>query len=247
MSARRRPEPQSLDVVGRRLLTYADVSDDDLALLGRATAHAATFPARAELIREGHELRPLFVVEGWACRQRVLPDGRRQIVALYLPGDLIGSVLDRPPRYSPCTFLALTPVTASDGSSVRAAISQEPDRHGRLAHAFARAEFALVEHLVNHVVRLGQQTALERMAHFFLEIEERLRDVGLVADDGFSMPLTQETLADTLGVSHVHINRTLQTLRRDELVSVKGPAVVLRDVEALHRIADYRPDAAARD
>ncbi len=93
--------------------------------------------------------------------------------------------------------------------------------------------------LVNQVVRLGRQTAYERVAHFLLELRERLAAVDRVQENRFSFPITQEVLADALGLSVVHMNRTMQQLRRDGLVEQRATAITLRDVPALASIADY--------
>src|SRR5205807_1744095 len=81
--------------------------------------------------------------------------------------------------------------------------------------------------------------ALERVAHFLLELLTRLKIIGLADERSFRMPLTQELIADALGLSVPHVNRTLRQLRDDELVSIEGHIVVVRDMEALSALADF--------
>ena len=102
--------------------------------------------------------------------------------------------------------------------------------------ATARAEEA---GLCDQVVRLGRQTAYERLVHLILELYERLQKVGLVDGDSFSIPLTQELLADALGLSVVHINRTLQQVRRDKLLEMQSGRVTLLQPDRMRLLADW--------
>jgi hypothetical protein len=95
--------------------------------------------------------------------------------------------------------------------------------------------------LLDHVVRLGRQTAYERMAHLILELHWRSMLIGQADDQSFNLPLTQEILADFLGLSIVHVNRTLQQLRREHLIEIAGSRVILLDASQLVAIADYQP------
>lgn len=242
----RRPQPGALSsasarMTARRFAPLADLSPADLALLDGAASRLVHLPPRTELLREGEELRPLILVEGWACRQRVFPNGRRQVISFYLPGDLIGSPVEGWARRSPSSLFTLTPVIAAETAGLGKALLEGRQAHPGLLRACRLAELLDEICLLNHIARLGRQTAYERMAHLLLEIRDRLDQVGLVTDGSFTMPLTQEILADALGLSIVHVNRTLQQLRRDGLIELKGPAVVLKDGAALAAIADYRP------
>ena len=91
----------------------------------------------------------------------------------------------------------------------------------------------------DHVVRLGRQTAYERVVHLMLEFRSRLAVVGQVVDDGFAVPVTQEVLADALGLSVVHINRTLQQIRRDRLFELRGGQLKLRQIELMQAMVDW--------
>jgi CRP-like cAMP-binding protein len=94
--------------------------------------------------------------------------------------------------------------------------------------------------LANQVVRLGRQSAYERMAHLLLGFHDRLDAVGLAQGGAFAMPFTQEVLSDVLGLSTVHTNRTLQQLRREHLIESHGMTMRLMDIKLLAEIADYR-------
>src|SRR5262249_10318746 len=92
----------------------------------------------------------------------------------------------------------------------------------------------------------GRLTAYERVAHLLLELFHRLRPVGFTQGNRYLLPLTQEMLADALGLSVVHTNRTLQQLRRDRLIELNSSAVNILQPEALAELADYRQPAPAQ-
>jgi CRP-like cAMP-binding protein len=93
----------------------------------------------------------------------------------------------------------------------------------------------------DHVVRLGRQTAYERVVHLMLEFSSRLDAIGQVSEQGFALPVTQEILADALGLSVVHINRTLQQIRRDRLFDLRSGQVTLRQIDLMKAMADWSP------
>ncbi|SFV14757.1 cAMP-binding domain of CRP or a regulatory subunit of cAMP-dependent protein kinases [Methylobacterium sp. 174MFSha1.1] len=237
--------PAATDAVLRRLSGYAPLAADEAALLRQVTARPVPVPARTELVRDGEAApRPQVLLEGWACRQRLLADGRRQIVVVLLPGDLIG--LDQRRRPLPFGSVAtLTPAQICEAGALRDAADggrtcgKAAGKETGLAAALRQAREMEEIWLVNQVVRLGRQTAYERVAHFLLELRERLAAVDRVQENRFSFPITQEVLADALGLSVVHMNRTMQQLRRDGLVEQRATAITLRDVPALVSIADY--------
>lgn len=194
----------------------------------------------------GGQMRPMFILSGWACRQRLLPDGRRQIFGLMLPGDAVGFHLDASPLAT-ASVVTLTKVALATGEPLFISVTtpQAHDKGANDASDFRdhmrRSAFLDEGLLLDHVVRLGRQTAYERTAHLFLELHWRSTLIGQADENSFNMPLTQEILADVLGLSIVHINRTLQQLRREGLIEMAGSRVILRDAAKLAVIAQYRP------
>jgi CRP-like cAMP-binding protein len=177
----------------------------------------------------------LIIVSGWACRSRILTDGRRQILGFLLPGDVLGFHRHRQP-------IATTSVNAITSVSICDAPATDARRIGSgLAEAYAMSCALQEAYLFNHIVRLGRQTAYERLAHLMLELAERLRRAGLAIGNRFPMPLTQEYLGDTLGLTSVHINRTLQQLRREQMLEAANGYVTLLQPDALAAVADYKP------
>ncbi len=232
--------PPDTGLLARRLGRLAELTDEETALL---ESLATTFGERAagtELVREGEALdTPRLLVAGWACRFRTLPDGRRQIFAFTLPGDLYGLCV-RPDAVALTPTVALTPVVVADAAPLGEAIKDKADTHPGLAKAcFAMASLEEA-YLLNQLMRIGRQTAYERTAHLMLEIQQRLIAVGLADESSVGVPLTQEIMADALGLSVVHLNRTLQQLRRDRLMEFKNGLVKVLEPERLAKLADFR-------
>ncbi|VXC43813.1 Crp/Fnr family transcriptional regulator [Sphingomonas sp. 8AM] len=187
--------------------------------------------SRREIVHDGETVSGVWMLRaGWAALMRHFADGRRQIEHLLLPGDPLP--LDRDSPY-PATIMALTPVTLVDVEGPWLADATLLDL------ALRRHTMATVHHLLDATARLGRQVAIERFAHLLLELRDRLRAVGLASDTHFRMPLTQEMLADTLGLTSVHVNRTLQMMRQQQLIELAGRAVTLLSPGELARMADY--------
>lgn len=232
--------PSSAPVV--RLRALAAISDAEVhRLRDRIRRSGRAYAARRDILVEGAPVpHPLLVVEGWACRLRLLADGRRQILGFLLPGDLIGFCRHARP------LLVSTIAAITEASLVEAPMPDDPDASA-LGRAYAISSALDEAYLFNHVTRLGRQTAYERIAHLLLEFRERLDLAGLVIDNRFPMPLTQEFLGDTLGLTSVHINRTLQQLRRERMLELSDGVVKLIEPGALAAIADFHPARVSLD
>jgi CRP-like cAMP-binding protein len=230
-----------LEVIVRRMRALGVTSEAELDLLRALSERRERHPAGDELAPEGAlASRPRLVLSGWACRQRVLPDGRRQIFSFLLPGDSFGLHRRLGPELS--SIAALTAMETVDAEPLLEAV--QGGRAPGLARAIAAIEAVEQGLMLDHMVRLGRQTAYERVAHFLLELQRRLEVAGLGDSQRFPLPLTQEILADALGLSIVHVNRTLQQLRREGLIELRSGVAILLDRDALAGIADYRPAAA---
>ncbi|KRA67225.1 CarD family transcriptional regulator [Caulobacter sp. Root656] len=184
-------------------------------------------------VRQGERAGPekqLIIVSGWACELRILPDGRRQIFSFLLPGDAIeargaGSV-------GACGVVALTRLEV---------VNRGPQLP--LDSACRDAALQREQRLYDHLMRMGRLSAKERVIHLLLELYERLERVGMVHGETFKIPLTQEVFADALGLSVVHINRTLKGLRKEGWVCIKAGSVTLRNRPRLAAASCYRSEA----
>ena len=229
-----RPE----NAVSLRLARLLQLSSAESAVVRDLPQTARLLTSNAELCVEGRVQPPYVLLSGWACYQRILGDGRRQIVRFLLPGDAIGS-LSRPNLPSSSAAVALTAVTVADARP----LLRTEDELGFKLPGLAKAVEQMCQldevGLRDQVVRLGRQTAYERLVHLVLELHSRLRAIGMVECDSFALPLTQEILADALGLSVVHINRTLQQVRRDQLLEMRGGRVTLRQIDLMRTMADW--------
>lgn len=198
-----------------------------------------SLPAKTVLQTQDDRVRrPRYLVSGWACRFRYLADGRRQIFSLLLPGDGVGVCL-RPNPLANASTMALTSVELVDTTELvkPATLQAWPE----LMEALQASEDAEERRMLDHTVRLGRMTAHERTAHLLLELYDRLAAVGMAEEGRLDFPVTQEALADTLGLSVVHVNRTLQELRRQALVRRGHRDAWVLDQAGLRRFTDYDP------
>jgi len=225
----------------RKLEHFVRLSAEERVALERASSgRQRVLRAREDIIREGEAPRFVnLVLQGWACRFKHLDDGRRQIMAFFLPGDLcdLNAFLLRQMDHSLGTISEATIAELTHD-----ALEDLAGHHPRIRQALWWE--ALVGAAVQRewTVNLGQRSALERVAHVLCELFLRLRAVGLTDGDICEWPLTQTELADTTGLSPVHVNRTLQELRASGLILLKGKVLRIPDLDALQRAAMFNPN-----
>ncbi len=227
-----------------RLSQLVPLSADETAILLDLQSNPRTVQRHRDIITEGRSYGSLFIVlEGNAIRYRILHDGRRQIVNIVLPGDIVGA-LGYFMESSLYSTRALTEVSVATVPFTR--LNALNESHPRLVTKifwwFSCESTIYAEHLVD----LGRRSALERVAHFLLELLTRLQLVRLADDQSFKIPLTQELIADALGLSIPHVNRVLRRLREDQLVVVEDQRVTIKDIEALSELADFEPGYLSR-
>jgi CRP-like cAMP-binding protein len=229
----------------RRLRGLADLNPAEVNLILSLNEGAKTHaPGSLICPKSDGSPYPRLIASGWACRPRMLPDGRRQMLGVLLPGDLIGDRGERRPL-AMCPAVALTSVRTVSATKLYDALANQPEAYRNLGAALVRVGRIEENQLLDHVVRLGCQTALQRIAHCLMEIHSRLAAIGFTSGSTFPMPLTQETLGDLLGLSLVHVNRIMSQLKREGLVRVRSGVAVVQDFGALALLADrVDPNAA---
>jgi len=208
-------------------------------LLDRAARKAVReVEPRRDLIREGERPRAVnLMLDGWACRYKQLADGRRQILSFLLPGDvsdanaLILAEMDH--SIGAITRLRYAEIAADE---VEAMIARSP----AIARALSWSELAAAAIAREWIANLGRRTAYERLAHLLCELFVRLRHGGLTDGDSCDFPVTQGDLADATGLTAVHVNRTLQDLRRDGLIDLRGRRLAVPDLDALKRAGLFK-------
>jgi CRP-like cAMP-binding protein len=224
----------------RKLENFSPLTAEEKEALNIATLDQRQLGPRQDVIRENESTSGVnLIVEGFACRFKILPDGRRQILGYLVPGDmcdlhvLILKRMDHAIATLTTSIIAVLP---------RESVLQLTEQFPRLMRALWWA--TLVDESVTRewVVNVGQRTAIERMAHLFCELFMRLRAVRLVRGNQCDLPVTQVDLADTLALSSVHVNRTLKELRRLGLVTVSGRTLIIHDLDALKTLAMFTPN-----
>ncbi len=218
----------------------ANLTEADRAKLRQIVSTSRQVPGRVTLIREGEEPRGShLVLEGIACRYKMLPDGSRQILAYLLPGDICNSDVQILDAMDHCIATISECSVADISSDMINDLTQNYPNISRALHWSALAdESTLREWLVS----MGRRNAIDQLAHLFCELLVRLRAIAMTSEDSYELPLTQEELGDALGLSVVHVNRILHTLREEGLISFKGKLLTILDLERLKQRAGFNPD-----
>jgi CRP-like cAMP-binding protein len=223
-----------------KLSRFIPFSDEDVRVLDALCLIEERFEADTDIVRQGDVPRSAFVLtQGMAFRYRLMPDGKRQILNFMIPGDIFGllAFLLRAMDHSIATLVPtrIAPIA-------RDTVFDLFWHHPRIGAALWWA--ALQEEAINRerIVALGRRSARGRVAYLLCELVWRQRAAGLAEDHAIRLPLTQVGLADTLGLTSVHVNRILQGFRRDNLIALAHHRLTLLDVGRLQKIAGFDQD-----
>jgi CRP-like cAMP-binding protein len=229
-----------LDPFLRKLRQAVELTGGDICALQGALGASHRLEAHRDLISEGESAGAIrLILEGFACRYKVLDDGRRQITAYLLPGDfcdlhvgMLGSMDHSIGTITPCLFVNLR----SD------VLDELTVTHSRIARALWWATLVEEAILRQWLVNVGQRQAEVRVAHLFCELLVRLRVIGRAGQNGCELPLTQKDIGETVGISTVHVNRVLQDLRAKGLIRLTGRRLEVDDPVGLTRFARFSPN-----
>ncbi len=220
-----------------KLSGFIELSHPDIEALERATAMQRKVPAKHDLIREGDRPGPVFVIlEGWACRYKILPSGIRQVLAYLMPGDtcdlhigLLAEMDHSIQTITPATFATVD----------RLELDTIFEQHPKIAKAIYIAQLVDEGTMRAWITSMGRRASVERVAHLMCELYIRARNIGLITEPNFALPLSQLLLADSLGMTAVHLNRVLKDLRASGALSLKRGSVVLSDLDKLVQVAGF--------
>lgn len=193
--------------------------------------------ARRDLAREGDTPRFIYLLlDGWACRYKALPDGRRQNLAFLIPGELCNLHL----LFLEAMDHSVAAVTGVEVAEIarddfEALIARQP----RILRSLYRDELVKIAIQREWTLNLGQRTAYERLAHLLCELFLRLDLAGLTRGTSCEFPLTQVDIAEATGLTAVHVNRTLQELRANGLVELKSRVLTIPNMAALQDAAMF--------
>ncbi|AMJ62373.1 Crp/Fnr family transcriptional regulator [Bosea sp. PAMC 26642] len=214
---------------------FKDKTDDEVRFIQAMKIDHRHFPAGADIIHPGQEDAELYTLfSGWAFRYKSLPDGRRQILNFLLPGDLVGlqAALLSAAQHG---IEALTDVELCVFPRKRVwdLFVRMPSLSYEIAWLGSREESLIDENLTS----VGQRNAGERIAALLISLHRRADALGLVNDNCFHFPLTQQQMADALGLSLVHTSKTWSRLRKAGLFSISGGRLTLLNPRLTARMA----------
>ncbi len=220
-----------------KLSGFGALSPAEAAALTEATSAPRQYAARHDLIREGDRPGPVFVIlEGWACRYKILPSGSRQVLAFLMPGDscdLHVSLLAEMDH----GIQTITPALVA--TIERADMDAIMDRHRGVARAMYLSQLVDEGTMRAWITSMGRRTSVERVAHLMCELYVRARNIGLTAEPRLALPLSQLLLADSLGMTPVHLNRVLKELRLSGAMSLQRGSLLVGDPSKLIQIAGF--------
>ena len=231
-------EPQFESILAKKLNAFLPLSPEELGCLADMQSDPMVVKRGRQLTHEGQTGHKAFVLQsGWACSFKDLPNGSRQVISFPIAGDCVGlrSILLRTADHS---FSALTDsvVSSVEGPHILRCVTEFPRLGAAILWAASRDEAMVVEHLVN----VGRRNAIERTAHFFMELAERLSLVGLATEAGSKCPLSQFILADALGLTAIHVNRVLRQLRELDLLTLHKGTATIHDLNGLRKLSGFQ-------
>lgn len=215
---------------------YTKIDHEQIALL----ANVRSVEARKQLIGRGERPENIhLILDGFACRFNKMSNGKRQISALLVPGDfcdLHAGILSKMDH----SIATLTPCLVAD--LPRVTVLDLIEKHPRIGHALSWATLVDEAILRKWLVNMALYEVPQQLAHLLCELLIRLGVAGRGDADGYRLPLTQEDLADVLGVTPVHVNRTLQALRAAGLIVLRKRRLVIPNVKQLKAFCGFDPD-----
>lgn len=223
-----------------KLSTFSELSEGDRKLLVKLEAEERECARDTIIRRKGEVVTDLHVVKtGWLTSFSVLDDGRRQLLRLFYPGDIVDLsqvALARAQHDVKClTVSVLCPFPKAGLDTVFAS----SPRLTALLFAITVKE---TNTLLDRIRAIGRFSAYERLCYLLLEISDRLRLTTVDVDDGFHLPLTQSDIADLIGLTNVYVSKTMSRIEKDGLIRREGSRIILVDAARMRRICEYAHD-----
>jgi CRP-like cAMP-binding protein len=226
-----------LGAVVRRWSKHAKLSRDDVEALLSLPFTRKNFGKDAYIVREGQKaVECCLLLRGLAFRQKLLRDGSRQIISFHIPTefvDLQNSLLGVADHSVQSLYRAECAMIPRD------ALTNVADEHPALRVAMWVDTLIDASIFREWVVNVGRRDSRARIAHLLCELILRLQKIGAGNGGQYDFPLTQEQLADATGLTAVHTNRTLQSLRKDGLIQLTAKSLTVLDWEGLREVGDF--------
>lgn len=224
----------------KRLACFAELEQREIDHLEQLCADVREVSEGDDLIAESDNPDQVFIqLEGWAYRYKILPDGQRQITGYLLPGDMCDVfvfILEKMDHgIGALSNVKFAAVTKQD-------ILDIFDNFPKLARALWWSTLVDESILRQWLTNMGQRFAYERVAHIFCELWLRMKIIGEVEDDEFHLPVTQTQLGDTVGLTPVHVSRTLKRMRDQGLIELGKKQLKICNIAELKEIAGFNSD-----
>jgi CRP-like cAMP-binding protein len=221
----------------KRLRTSAGITDEDVGEIEALPIVVRHFAAEKPVVRDGERATDCcLIAEGFCARSKTIPNGKRQILSLHIPGEipdlmsLFLHVMDH-------DLSTLTPSTL--GFISHETLRRLHRRNPNVAEMFWRDTLVDAAMFREWIVNVGQRPAPARLAHVMVELRERLKLIGGIDGTSFDMPLTQEQIGEALGITAVHANRVIKQLRQEGIVELHRGRVTVLDERKLLELADF--------
>ncbi len=223
----------------RKLERRDDLNVEERDALEASVSRIVEQPSRTVIVREGVLLDTSnLLLAGHCCRFKDLPNGQRQILELHVPGDFV-DLHSFPLKKLEHNIMTLTPVRIAYVPHVRLKAITEAHPHLARMLWFSTSLDAAIHR--EWLLSLGRRSAIGRLAHLFSELLVRMEVAGLAEGDSYSLPITQIDLADSTGLTAVHVNRMLRELRDTGVMSFREGRVTIDDLPRLHRLGSFDP------
>lgn len=235
----------SFEPLHARLGRFVLLTNDEKGVLDALPHRQRVLRPEEAMVHEGEDHDHLYLIlRGFAYRYKLLANGHRQILGFLLPGDLCDLEFadgNRPDH----SVAALNDAVVAMISITR--IQEIRSRYPNIDTALSLVALAERSILRHWLLNVGQRNAVERITHLMCELAVRLHAVGHHNPDGsLDVPVSQTALADTTGMTTVHVNRTLQRLRKDGLIEVHRNRLTILDPQRLAYLAGFDGDYLQR-
>ncbi|HCR98035.1 MULTISPECIES: Crp/Fnr family transcriptional regulator [Halomonas] len=217
---------------------FALTSEEKQALMG-LPIHTKEIKSNQDIVKVGDQPNQCcLMVEGFTCVNKVSIEGKRQIMALHVPGD-IPDLQSLHLRVIDINIASISPCKL--GFIQHKDLHQLCERYPRLVAAFWRETLVYASIFREWLLNIGQREAYSRIAHIICELMVRLKTVGLTEGNTFYMPTTQAEIADATGMTPVHVNRVFQALRADGLIITERSRMTIPDWDKLQQAGEFDP------
>ena len=232
-------DTNAMDVLVRKLESIATLSPEEREAIQSLPVKTRTLPPRQDIVRDGDKpSQCCLILDGWACRYKLVGDGQRQIFSFHVAGDTpdLQSLHIHTMDHSLCTITQAT-IGFIPHESLRDLTARFPG----LAAVLWRDTLIDAGIFREWMASMGRRSAFQRVAHLFCELYLKLQAVGLATSYRCPLPVTQTDLSDALGLSSVHVNRVLQEMRGKGLITLRGRTLVLEAWDELLRVSAFDP------